>query len=134
MGKQFVKPRKSLIVILAGAIVAGIFLARSTGRTELHISDVTKREERAVQAPWGPFWTTGALYVMVKGTLVGNAVVHIYAHRGRDHVAMILTGGSIDQKWGGAEQWAGDLRVVYQPTTAKSGELKISLFCGQNLK
>jgi len=60
----------------------------------------------------------------------GHGRLHIYSNHGRDHSTIELKEGMISERWGSAEAWVDDLRVVFSPISAKQGELTLALLCG----
>jgi hypothetical protein len=126
---------RTKFIFIAVAVVGflAIKIELPFGRTGFYVRDVTKRDEAKTTAPWGLF-RTGALYVTAKGVLDGSGRLHIYANHGREYSTIDLKEGRIDARFGGAEEWVGDLRVVYEPVSAKSGDLRVELLCGRNPK
>ena len=70
------------------------------------------------------------MFVLVEGQLDGDAVLHVTTNRGRDHREIPLHGPQVSFITGGAEDWVDDLEVQYRPTTAKTGQLYVALYCG----
>lgn len=64
----------------------------------------------------------------------GSGRLHIYSNHDRDYSTMDLKEGMVSERFGGAEAWVDDMRVVYEPINAKHGELTVTLLCGRGPK
>ena len=104
----------------------------SQGHTAKTTSDVTQPFELRTTAPVGPF-RTGASYVIATGYMDGDATLEITSNNGRDRRTETLSGNFKRRQFGGPEEWVKDLSVRYVPGTARHGEIKLALYCGQNM-
>jgi len=124
----------ALIVLTSIGVVFAVIQKMSRGgEGELLISDVTKPVQKSITAPMVPF-RNGALFVNVTGELDGHATLQIISNNGRDRRTEVLSGVIVNKTTGGAEDWVDDLVVRFEPGSAKTGNLRIQMACGKNLK
>jgi hypothetical protein len=121
---------KVLVIGVLCALVAITYVMLPTGESTLRIRDARRKGEGAVKARLLPF-RSGALRIHARGTIEGTARLHIYSNQDRDYRTVDVAGEMNEEVFAESEAWVGDLRVIYEPLTAKSGSLVLLLTCGR---
>jgi hypothetical protein len=123
--------RATIILLGALLLISGCvaFVLWPRGHRSLVVTEVSQPFSAAVFSPIRPLGS-GGLFVLVEGRLDGDAVLEVTSNQGRDRREVPLHGPQISFVIGGTEDWVDDLQVQYRPTTAKTGQLYVALYCG----
>ena len=122
--------RPVLIVFVLVLVVLVGFWWTHRGYDSRRFTDLSRPFSLSVSAPPFSPLRPGSLFVLVEGRLDGDAVLQVYSNHGRDYREIHLRAPSVADFTGGPEEWVDDLRVDYQPGSAKAGDLYIAVYCG----
>jgi hypothetical protein len=123
--------RATIIYLSAFGLIVGCvaFVLWPRGYRSWVITEVSQPFSVSVSAPIRPLGS-GELFVIVEGQLDGEAILEVTSNRGRDRREIPLRGPQVFITTGSHEEWVDDLQVQYRPSTAKAGQLYVSLYCG----